>query len=117
VGEEDEYTLGKSITEGNGGFGGRTVRSPEVAVEKVRQESGGKKERGRKKEEAPERLSAPKGASLGGALLWSKGTNMGGALLSTMARVGCHVYTPGRQLRWRPVVLLGCQTPCRLTVG
>jgi hypothetical protein len=32
VGEEEEYTLGNSITEGNGSFGGQTAKSSEVAA-------------------------------------------------------------------------------------
>jgi hypothetical protein len=53
VGEEEEYTLGKSFTERNVSFRGRSVRSPEVAAAMER-EGKGKKERKeeRKKEES-----------------------------------------------------------------
>jgi hypothetical protein len=53
VGEEEEYTLGKSFTERNVSFRGRSVRSPEVA-EAMEREGKGKKERKeeRKKEES-----------------------------------------------------------------
>jgi hypothetical protein len=43
VGEE-EYTLGKSTTEGNESFGDRMTRSPEVVAAMEREERGRKKE-------------------------------------------------------------------------
>jgi hypothetical protein len=109
VGKEDEHNMGKSITEGNVSFSGQMARLPEVAAAKEREESRGKKG-GRKKSPAKQ-LCVPKCASLDGALLFYKGASVGGTLLSTVARVGCHVYTPGHQLRWCPVVFLGRQAP------
>jgi hypothetical protein len=50
---EEEYTSGKSIAEGNGSFGGRTARWPEVAVAMER-------EGGKKKEEEEQRTTRPK---------------------------------------------------------
>jgi hypothetical protein len=62
-----------------------------------------KKERRRNKEARPNRY-ASKVISFTGALLWSKGVSEGGALLSTVVRVGCHVYTPGHHHNWAPPV-------------
>jgi hypothetical protein len=78
VGEEEEYTLGKSITEGNMSFGGRTVRSPEVVAAMKR------KGRRRKKEGLDQTIMYSNGVNLASAL-WSKGTIEGGTLLSTVA--------------------------------
>jgi hypothetical protein len=88
VGEEEEYTLGKSITEGNKSFGGRTVRSPEVTTTMERRKE-------RKKEGLDQTIMYLKGTSLTSALMWFKGVIEGGTLLSTMARAELpHLY-PG----------------------
>jgi hypothetical protein len=50
VGEEGEYTLGKSFTEGNGSFGGQTARLPEVAVAMEREWEREERKEERKKE-------------------------------------------------------------------
>jgi hypothetical protein len=70
----------------------------------------------RKKEAQPNRY-ARKGASLAGALLWSKGASEGGALLSTVTQAGCHVYTPRRHHSWRSPVNQWRQALWRPTVG
>jgi hypothetical protein len=56
VGEEGEYTLGKSFTEGNGSFGGQTARLPEVAVAMEREWEREERKEERKKEGSIELL-------------------------------------------------------------
>jgi hypothetical protein len=63
-----------------------------------------KKERRRRKKEARPNRYASKVVSFAGALLWSKGVSEGGVLLSTVVRVGCHVYTPGHHHNCAPPV-------------
>jgi hypothetical protein len=68
VGEDREYSMGKSFTEGNMSFGGRTARSPEVAAAMLR-EGRRNKERRRGRKKARSNRYSPKGISFLGALL------------------------------------------------
>jgi hypothetical protein len=56
----------------------------------------------RKKEESGRNIMDPKGASLTGALLWSKDASEGGALLPTMARTGLPRLHPRALVRVAP---------------
>jgi hypothetical protein len=115
VGDEGEYTLRESFTEGKWSFGGLNSGSPEVVAAMERGEE--KTERKEEEERARPNRYAPKGASLGGALLCPKGTSEGGTLLSTVAWPDCHVCTLGRHHSWCPTVHLRCHGPWHPTVG
>jgi hypothetical protein len=64
VGEEEEYTVEKSITEGIRSFGGRMVRSPDVVATMEREGSRRKKGGGRKKSSAKTLYTQRASASL-----------------------------------------------------
>jgi hypothetical protein len=59
VGDEDEYTLEKSIMKGNRSFGGRTARLPEVVAAKERRNR--RKERRKKERTGTRTVICPEG--------------------------------------------------------
>jgi hypothetical protein len=94
VGEEGEYTLGKSFTEGNGSFGGQTARLPEVAVAMEREWEREERKEERKKEG----LAEP---------------------LFTKGRQPCWhpTVTQGRQRGWHPPIHCGAAPGATVTIG